>query len=110
MQGLQQWQAAAQGGLGALRTPLPSPPAPTLTPFASRFLQVGFMHSFNPKESQGSVERWLIECELAMRDTIKATTRKAFDAYATNPRIQCVLGVLGVLRAVGCCCRVQEGG
>ncbi len=50
--------------------------------------QVTFARSFNPKDSQGCVERWLIECEIAMRDTVKNTTRQAFDAYATTPRIK----------------------
>lgn len=44
----------------------------------------------DPQDSQGNVERWLIECEIAMRDTIKHVTRQAFDAYAKTPRINWV--------------------
>jgi hypothetical protein len=29
--------------------------------------QVKFGRGFNPSESMGNVERWLIECEIAMR-------------------------------------------
>jgi hypothetical protein len=36
----------------------------------------------------GCVERWLIQCEAAMRDTIKDVTRKSFDAYAHTARIK----------------------
>ncbi len=56
-------------------------------PLVSR-AQVTFARGFNPRDSQGCVERWLIECEIAMRDTIKATTRQGFDAYANTPRIK----------------------
>lgn len=50
--------------------------------------QVTFQHPFNPKDSMGCVERWLIECEIAMRGTVKEVTHQAFNAYATNPRIE----------------------
>jgi hypothetical protein len=38
----------------------------SLTPW-----QVKFVHGFNPSQSMGNVERWLIECEAAMRETVK---------------------------------------
>lgn len=47
-------------------------------------------HSFNPKDSSGNVERWLIECELAMRDTLKDTIHRAFEDYAQRQRVQWV--------------------
>ena len=35
--------------------------------------KVPFKKSFNPKDSMGNVERWLIECEAAMRESLKDT-------------------------------------
>ena len=56
--------------------------------------QVPFLNAFNPKDSGGNVERWLIECEIAMRDTVKSITRKSFDAHINTPRIKWVLQLL----------------
>ena len=36
--------------------------------------------------NKGSVERWLVEMEQAMRDTLKETGRKAFEAYKVQER------------------------
>ncbi|GFR44543.1 hypothetical protein Agub_g5814 [Astrephomene gubernaculifera] len=52
--------------------------------------KVPFKDSFNPRDSQGNVERWLIECEIAMRSTLKETIRRAFNDYARTPRINWV--------------------
>lgn len=41
---------------------------------------------FNPASANGAVERWLIECEAAMRDTVKATIKQSFNAYSNTPR------------------------
>lgn len=50
--------------------------------------KVTFMRPFNPKDAMGNVERWLIDCEAAMRDTMKHVIRQAFDAYASSQRVQ----------------------
>lgn len=34
------------------------------------------------------MERWLIECEHAMRDSLKDVIRQSFDAYPNTERIQ----------------------
>ena len=60
--------------------------------------QVPFKKSFNPKDSMGNVERWLIECEAAMRDSLKDSLRRAFDAYAKTPRINWVTDWPGQVR------------
>jgi len=41
---------------------------------------------FNPKSAGGAVEKWLIECEAAMRDTVKSVIKESFDAYTRTPR------------------------
>ncbi len=52
--------------------------------------KVTFKDRFNPQDSQGNVERWLIECEIAMRSTLKDTIRRAHNDYAKNLRINWV--------------------
>jgi hypothetical protein len=32
------------------------------------------------------VEKWLIECEAAMRDTVKSVLKESFDAHTRTPR------------------------
>ncbi|KAG1667277.1 hypothetical protein FOA52_012566 [Chlamydomonas sp. UWO 241] len=65
--------------------------------------KVPFVRSFNPKDSMGSVERWLIECESAMRDSLKHVLKKSFDAYATTERVQWIVGWPGqVVLAIDC--------
>ncbi|MEW5317509.1 MAG: hypothetical protein WDW38_008798 [Sanguina aurantia] len=65
--------------------------------------KVPFISTFNPKDSLGNVERWLIECEIAMRDTMKATIHSSFDAYTTTQRIKWVTDWPGqVVIAVDC--------
>ena len=63
--------------------------------------QVPFKKSFNPKDSMGNVERWLIECEAAMRDSLKDSLRRAFAAYAKTPRINWVTDWPGQVRRGG---------
>ena len=76
--------------------PLPHPSQP-LVPFNNSLItsfpththlpcpQVPFKKSFNPKDSMGDAERWLVECEAAMRDSLKDSLRRAFDACAKTP-------------------------
>lgn len=47
--------------------------------------------TFNPKTAGGNVEKWFIEAEAAMRETVKDVTRQSFDAYAVSKRIDWVL-------------------
>ena len=47
--------------------------------------------TFNPKAAGGNVEKWFIEAEAAMRETVKDVTRKSFDAHAVSKRIDWVL-------------------
>ena len=47
--------------------------------------------TFNPKAAGGNVEKWFIEAEAAMRETVKDVTRKSFDAHAVTQRIDWVL-------------------
>jgi dynein heavy chain len=46
--------------------------------------------TFNPKAAGGNVERWLIECEASMRETLKETLKRSFEAAARDPRLQWV--------------------
>lgn len=54
---------------------------------------------FNPKISGGNVERWLIECESSMRDTLKSVLQRAFAAYDSTPRISWVCDWPGQVRS-----------
>lgn len=47
--------------------------------------------TFNPKAAGGNVEKWFIEAEAAMRETVRDVTRQSFDAHAVTPRIEWVL-------------------
>ena len=38
----------------------------------------------------GNVERWLIECEASMRESLKDTLQRSFDNYAQTKRIDWV--------------------
>ncbi|KAK9829119.1 hypothetical protein WJX72_004004 [[Myrmecia] bisecta] len=53
--------------------------------------KVDFVRTFNPKAAGGNVEKWFIECEAAMRDTVKDVTKRAFQNYAISSRIDWVL-------------------
>jgi dynein heavy chain len=53
--------------------------------------KVKFVKTFNPKAAQGNVERWLIDVENGMRDSLKDVLRKAFNAYAVTKRVDWVL-------------------
>ena len=55
--------------------------------------------SFSPAQAGGNVEKWLIECEAAMRDTIRDVTRRSFNAHVTTKRIDWVLQWPGQVRA-----------
>jgi hypothetical protein len=41
---------------------------------------------FNPQSAGGAVEKWLIECEAAMRDTVKSVMKESFAAHTRTPR------------------------
>ncbi|GLI63290.1 hypothetical protein VaNZ11_006196 [Volvox africanus] len=58
--------------------------------FSEEGEKVTFKDKFNPLDSQGNVERWLIECEIAMRSTLKDTIRRSHIDYAKNLRIKWV--------------------
>lgn len=58
--------------------------------FLSCFALLYFCRPFNPRAAGGNVERWLIECEAAMRDSLKDVLRRSFDAYAHTQRIRWV--------------------
>lgn len=47
--------------------------------------------TFNPKAAGGNVEKWFIEAEAAMHETVRDVTRKSFDAHAVSKRIDWVL-------------------
>ncbi|KAL6759980.1 dynein heavy chain 6 [Haematococcus lacustris] len=71
--------------------------------FSEEGEKVKFGNSFNPSNAMGCVERWLLECEQAMRDTLKSVTQESFNAYANNPRIDWVTSWPGqVVICVGC--------
>ena len=53
--------------------------------------KVDFVRSFNPAAANGQVEKWLIECEQAMTDSLKDVCYRSYEAYATDPRIEWVL-------------------
>ncbi len=55
--------------------------------------------TFNPKAAGGNVEKWFIEAEAAMRETVKDVTRKSFDAHAVSKRIDWVLKWPGQVKA-----------
>ncbi|PNH07362.1 Dynein heavy chain 3, axonemal, partial [Tetrabaena socialis] len=58
--------------------------------FSEEGERVEFKTPFNPRDSLGNVERWLIECEIAMRSTLKDTILRAFNDFTRTPRVQWV--------------------
>ncbi|KAL0050690.1 hypothetical protein WJX82_005287 [Trebouxia sp. C0006] len=65
--------------------------------------------TFNPKAAGGNVEKWFIEAEAAMRETVRDVTRKSFDAHAVSKRIDWVLQWPGqVVLCVGSMFWTQE--
>eukprot|EP00899_Mesostigma_viride_P002516 jgi/Mesvir1/12265/Mv00478-RA.2 len=59
--------------------------------FSAENERVDFLKSFNPKQAQGNVERWLIEVEHAMREALRAVMRESYSAYAGNDRIKWIM-------------------
>ncbi|XP_073386521.1 uncharacterized protein [Physcomitrium patens] len=49
--------------------------------------KIYFTSPFNPKDAMGSVEKWLTQVEVQMRNSLKDVTRRAFEAYATSERV-----------------------
>ena len=47
---------------------------------------VPFKTTFNPKNAGGNVEKWLIECEDSMRESIADVTKKSFEDYTNSVR------------------------
>ena len=60
--------------------------------------KLSLKNTFNPKAAGGNVEKWFIEAEAAMRETVKDVTRKSFDAHAVSKRIDWVLQWPGQVR------------
>ncbi len=50
---------------------------------------------FNPKAAGGNVERWLLDCEAQMRDSLKDVLKHASDAYVQVGwlEVDCGMGV-----------------
>ena len=46
----------------------------------------------------GNVEKWLIDCEHAMRSTVKSVLHQSFNAYANRDRIKWLLEWPGQVR------------
>ncbi|EFJ50020.1 dynein heavy chain 6 [Volvox carteri f. nagariensis] len=79
--------------------------------FSEEGEKVTFKDKFNPQDSQGNVERWLIECELAMRTTLKDTIRRSHGDYAKSMRINWVTSWPGqVVICVDCMYWTKEVG
>ena len=62
--------------------------------------------TFNPKAAGGNVEKWFIEAEAAMRETVKDVTRQSFDAHAVSKRIDWVLHWPGQVQPPLILCRL----
>ena len=52
---------------------------------------VQLVNTFNPNSAGGNVERWLIDLEASMRESVKHVTKKSFDAYANTERSKWVI-------------------
>ena len=52
---------------------------------------VSFVNTFNPKDAGGNVEKWLIDCENAMRDSLKDVIKCSFEDYQSSPREEWVV-------------------
>jgi hypothetical protein len=48
--------------------------------------RVPLCRAFNPKHAEGLVERWLIDCEELMHDTVRACINDALKVVANTPR------------------------
>ncbi|KAH7297912.1 hypothetical protein KP509_25G018200 [Ceratopteris richardii] len=59
--------------------------------FSEENEKVEFIKTFNPKDAQGLVEKWLIQVEEAMRESLKDVTLHAYEAYAKQDRVEWVL-------------------
>jgi dynein heavy chain, axonemal len=49
--------------------------------------RVPLCRAFNPKRAEGLVERWLIDCEELMLDTVRASINDALKAFANTARV-----------------------
>lgn len=80
--------------------------------------RVAFVRPFNPAAAGGAVERWLIECEAAMRETVRSLTRAALEDATARPRAewltrwpgQAVLAVDCVLWTADTAAAIRGGG
>ena len=65
--------------------------------------RVPLSRRFNPKQAQGAVEKWLIDAEAIMRDTLKTIIKQALQAHAVTDRSAWLLEWPGqVILAVDC--------
>lgn len=53
--------------------------------------RIEFLRTFNPTHWAGSVEKWLCQCEEAMRESVQQTLKDAHTAYLDKPRGEWVL-------------------
>lgn len=53
--------------------------------------KLDFVKTFNPANSGGNVEKWLTQCEMAMRETVKTILKQAHTAYLTTSRQDWIL-------------------
>lgn len=53
--------------------------------------RVPLCRTFNPKSAAGAVERWLMDCEEIMRDTVASVIKESFVAYAAKQRSDWIL-------------------
>jgi hypothetical protein len=71
--------------------------------------RVPLCRTLNPKTAQGAVEKWLIDCEQIMLDTVKSVIQQGFDAYTISERSEWALNWPGqVVLAVSCMYWTQE--
>jgi hypothetical protein len=66
--------------------------------------------TFNPKAAGGNVEKWFIEAEVIMRDTVKDVTKRAFDAHVTTSRIDWILQWPGQVNLSASVCQLSFAG
>ncbi|KAK3261161.1 hypothetical protein CYMTET_29916, partial [Cymbomonas tetramitiformis] len=59
--------------------------------FSEETERVEFSRTFNPKSAGGNVERWLIDCEIIMKESMRDVTARGYEAYANNARKQWIV-------------------
>jgi len=56
--------------------------------FSEETERVEFVRTFNPKSAGGNVEKWLIDCEIVMKESMKDVTARGYEGYAETARKQ----------------------